>query len=425
MINKKNVLIFPAGEVISVELHDALSTSVNISLFGASSVNRHGPYIFKNYVSGLPLITDGNFIEEFNKLIEDKSIDLIFPTHDDVVVFLVNNADKIKAKIIGPDQETARISRDKALIYSTFEGADFIPRIFDKIDDYPVFIKPRNGQGGVGTKLIKRKEDIPNNINLADYVICEYLPGVEYSVDCLTDKNGELIFVSPRSRGRTMAGISVGGRTEELTDEIKKIADTLNNRLSFTGLWFFQIKKDTNNRWKLMEFAARCASTMGLTRARGVNLPLLSVYIALELDVTVKPNNYKVEMDRSLISRYKISYEYDTVYFDFDDTLVINGKVHAYSIMFLYQCLNQGKKVILITHHADDIHETLKKYAVDEKLFNSIVHIKDVGEKIASIEPEKAIFIDNAFSERKAVQDKYRIPVFDVDAIEVLLDWRS
>jgi phosphoribosylamine-glycine ligase len=425
MIDKTNVLIFPAGEVISVELHDALSTSVNINLFGASSVDRHGPYIFSNYVSGLPLITEDDFIEKFNQLIDGKSIDLIFPTHDDVVLFLADNAEKIKAKVIGPDQETAQIARDKALIHLTFEGADFMPRIFERIDEYPRFIKPRTSQGGVGAKLIKRKEDIPLDIDLTKYVICEYLPGEEYSVDCLTDKNGELIFISPRSRDRTMAGISVGGQTEELTDEIKQIANALNDKLSFTGLWFFQIKKDSNGKWKLMEFAARCASTMGLTRARGVNLPLLSVYIALGLEVTVEPNDYKVKMDRSLISRYKISYEYDTVYFDFDDTLIINGKVHAYSIMFLYQCLYQGKKVILITRHADDIHESLKKYAIDEKLFDSIVHIKDVGEKITSIAPDKALFIDNAFSERKMVQDRFHIPVFDVDAIEALLDWRS
>ena len=43
---KINVLVFPAGEVNSIELHDALSTCVNIELFGASSINRHGEYVF-------------------------------------------------------------------------------------------------------------------------------------------------------------------------------------------------------------------------------------------------------------------------------------------------------------------------------------------------------------------------------------------
>ena len=48
---KTNVLIFPAGEINSVELYEALSYNVNINIYGCSSVDRHGEYIFKNYKS--------------------------------------------------------------------------------------------------------------------------------------------------------------------------------------------------------------------------------------------------------------------------------------------------------------------------------------------------------------------------------------
>ena len=41
-MNKIKVLVFPAGEINSVELHDALSHNVNIEVFGCSSVDRHG-----------------------------------------------------------------------------------------------------------------------------------------------------------------------------------------------------------------------------------------------------------------------------------------------------------------------------------------------------------------------------------------------
>ena len=47
---KINVLIFRGGEINSVELHDALSSCVNVKVFGASSVERHGKYIFQNYI---------------------------------------------------------------------------------------------------------------------------------------------------------------------------------------------------------------------------------------------------------------------------------------------------------------------------------------------------------------------------------------
>lgn len=72
MEGKIGVLVFPAGEINSIELHDALSTCVNIRLFGASSVDRHGEFIFKNYISGIPTISDSSFLTVFNNIIDEK-----------------------------------------------------------------------------------------------------------------------------------------------------------------------------------------------------------------------------------------------------------------------------------------------------------------------------------------------------------------
>ena len=58
-----NVLIFPC-EGNSNELHDALSYCFNITVFGASSVSRHGKFIYKNYYPKLPYITEEKFFEK-------------------------------------------------------------------------------------------------------------------------------------------------------------------------------------------------------------------------------------------------------------------------------------------------------------------------------------------------------------------------
>lgn len=423
-MSKVNVLVFPAGEINSIELHDALATCVNVSVWGASSIDRHGPYVFENYRGGLPLITDGDFFERFNALLAEQAIDLIFPTHDTVALFLVENRERINATIIAASPETTAICRDKRATYETFAGCDFVPETYRCVSHYPVFVKPREGQGSVGAKLVKSAADIPD-ADLDDYVICEYLPGEEYTVDCLTDKNGRLAFVSPRSRQRLMAGICVSGRIEELTPDIRAIAETINGRLSFMGLWWFQIKRDINGKWKLLEISTRCAGTMCLTRARGVNLPLLSVYTALGYDVDASPNSCSVIMDRSLIARYRIDYDYDTVYFDFDDTLIIRGKVHLKAIWFLYQCRNAGVKVILLTKHEREIYETMKEFCIDPSLFDRIIHIKPEEKKSIHIDPQRAIFVDNAYQERHDVAGAHGIPVFDVDGLDVLLDWKN
>ena len=422
-----NVLVFPAGEINAVELHDALSTAVNIKVIGASSVERHGAYIFKNYIPDLPLITDPKFFEVFNTMLAEHHIDVIFTTHDTVTTFFGDNQDRIKAKVIGADRQTAEVCRDKQKIYDLFKDCEFVPKQHKTVDEhspFPLFIKPRVGAGSVGALKITSAREV-QDLDLGEYVVNEFLPGDEYTVDCLTDKNRKLVLVSPRSRDRTLAGVSVAGRTQPLTSEIEAMAQTINDRLVFEGLWFFQIKKDGHGRFKLLEVSTRCAGTMCLTRARGANLPLLSVYVALGYDVAPVLNDYEVVVDRTLISRYKITYEYDTVYLDFDDTVIVRGRVHPYAAMFIYQCQNQGKKLYLLTRHEKDINKTLAQYKIDPSLFVGVLHLQQLEQKTHHIKPEGAIFIDNAFQERKLVHDKHHIPVFDVDGLEVLLDWRT
>ena len=49
-----------------------------------------------------------------------------------------------------------------------------------------------------------------------------------------------------------------------VTAEIREIADEINRRLRFRGLWFFQVKQAADGRFKLMEISTRCAGTMCL-----------------------------------------------------------------------------------------------------------------------------------------------------------------
>jgi len=423
---KINVLIFPAGEVNSIELHQALSTCVNVRVFGASSVERHGSYVFKNYTGGLPRILDPNFFDEFNTLLSKEKIDVVFPTHDSIAEFFSKNQKKIKSKIIVAAPETSRVCRDKFLTYALFKDEDFCPAVYKtlaNVESFPVFIKPSQGQGSVGARPCSSQEGL-GGVDFNSYVVSELLPGDELTVDCITDCHGNLKLAAPRSRQRVMAGISVASETQELTDEIERIAQAINEKLDFLGLWFFQIKKDIHGKYKLLEIATRCAGTMCLTRAKGANLALLSVYAALGRGIDVITNPQKLTVDRTLINRYRIDYVYNTVYYDFDDTITLDGKINLTAVRHLYQCLNENIKVILITKHEKNIRNTLGELGLHEKLFSKIIHLKLDEDKSDHIEPSGAIFIDNSFVERKAVALKYGIPVFDVDAIEVLLDWR-
>jgi predicted ATP-grasp superfamily ATP-dependent carboligase len=430
MDKKINVLIFPCGAENAIEAYYALKDVVNINLFGASGKSDHGEYVFKNYIGNVPLINTSEFIPFLNNIIEDFSIDIIIPTHDDVVLTLAESIVNINAKVLMHGLNQAKICRSKKLTYQQFDNCDFCPKVYkslDSIDKFPVFIKPDQGQGGKGAVILNNKQELGNNcININDYVICEYLPGEEITVDCLTNYKGELLVIGPRIRSRVTNGISTRSYNIELDDEISKIAHTISDHLKLSGLWYLQLKKDAQGKYKLLEISLRISGTMNLFRVKGINFPLLAVYNALNYNFTPIVNKFNVEVDRALINRYKHNIDYEHVYIDFDDTITRGEFVNPEVMLLIYNIRNQGKKVHLITKHKYNVSDTLYKLRIHSDLFDSIIHLKDFEEKSEFIEHrEKSIFIDNSFNERYKIHKKLNIPVFDVDGINLLIDWRN
>ncbi|MBO1626025.1 ATP-grasp domain-containing protein [Bacillus arachidis] len=427
---KLKVLVFPCGSQVAIDINFALRHAIRVELFGASSIADHGKYVYRNYIDNVPNIAEENFLEEFNHILQEKQIDFIIPTHDTVALFLKEHESHLAARVISADVETVRICRYKSLTYKYLAHHSFVPVIYKRVKDvtkYPVFLKPDDGQGGKGTILVTNEQELQFYLNKSpNLLICEYLPGEEISVDCFTDREGNLRVVSPRKRRRMLAGISVHTELIEVSNEIMKTAETLNQELSFRGHWFFQMKKHNDGCYKLLEISSRMAGTAVLTIGRDINLPLLSILDCAGVDIEIQPNNYCIEMDRSFINRYQIDIYYERVYIDLDDTLIVNNKVNSYLLMFLYQCLNEQKELILITKHKYNVSETLETYKLQSKLFTKVIHINDWDQKFKYMQTDRpAIFIDNSFLERKEAREKLGISSFDVSNIECLIDWKG
>jgi len=427
-MNKKiNVLVFPAGSEIGLEIHKSLKYNLHIELFGASGKPDHAKFVYDqdHYFEGDFYVDQSHFIELFNNLLEKLKIDVIFPTHDTIALFLAKHRDKVRAKILTSSFEAAEVARRKTLTYEFFKDFGFCTKVFGapfQEVTFPVFLKPDSGQGAKGTSVAYNRSELLFKVGEnPDLVVCEYLPGAELSVDCFSNRKNELLFIGPRVRNRVEMGISFNSSTVPLTSEVEYIARTLNDSLKLTGAWFFQVKSDKNGKLKLMEFAVRQASTMGLYRQAGVNFALLSVFDAMDIDVRILTNSYPIELDRCLHNVYKISMGYDRVYIDFDDTIIINGNVNLVALQYLYQCRNYKIEVNLLTKHIFDLDESLDRFCISKSLFDTIILLRPDQEKVDFINPVNAIFIDNYFFDREKVSKALGIPVFDVDAIESLL----
>lgn len=422
---KLGILIFPAEAENAFEVFQALRFAPRFQIWGASSRPGYAALLFPHLRDDLPPISAPGFLDEFNRFLREKQISLIVPTHDDVALFLAQHASQLAARIVGSGLRCAEISREKRQLYTELAGERFCPRTYDgpqQVERWPVFAKPNRGQGGVGTLRLDDAEAWRRHLPAdADVVVCEYLPGEEFTVDCFSDRHGQLRFIGPRSREVVRMGIAFVSRALPVDDETKLIAQALHMRFQPRGLWFFQTKRDTEGRLKLMEMSCRPAGTMSVYRQLGVNLPLLAVFDALDFDVEILKNDLPLTVRRRLHSSYDMAIEFDTVYVDYDDTIVIDGKVNAQLMQFLYQCRNRQKTLVLLTKHAGDLAAHMARFCVPVSLFHQVWHLRPGDRKSEFMTEARAILIDNLFSERRDALLERKIPVFDVDAVESLL----
>lgn len=427
---RKNVLVFSGGSYPAIQIYYCLQHSLLFNPIAASSYEDHSQFVFKDSYCNLPYIQEASFLKELVKLVTEKNIEFIIPTHDTIALYLMEHQKEIPATIVCSEYETTLLCRYKSKTYKQFECLSFVPQTYksvQEVDNYPVFIKKDDDQG---SRNAFRADDVSELTTLlsahSDMVICEYLPGKEITIDCFTNKDGALLFSNARMRDRLMNGISARSYNIPLTDELQSIVLEINANVRFRGYWFVQLKQDNQGMYKLLEICTRFAGTFGLSKSLDVNLPLLALCDFSGLDVSVLPNDYHITSDKTYIDRYKLDIHYDIVYVDFDDTIVFERqKYNTFMMMFLYQCYNKNKKMILITKHKFCIKDTMMNIKFPINLFDEIIEVPAGSFKYEYMDTTKrGIFIDNAFVERKAVKEHLKnLYTFDVSNVDCLIDW--
>src|SRR5690606_31304157 len=240
-----NILVFPCGSEIGLEIHRSLKFSRHITLYGANSVDDHGRFVFENYFSGLPFFNEKGFVDQLKTLIQKNNIDAIYPAMDAVIAFLKEREEELGCKVIAPSKEATEACLSKSKTYKLLKNCIRVPKRYgslEEVDRFPVFLKPDVGYGSRGVPKANTSEE--GQQLLIDYPTClisEYLPGKEYTVDCFTDKNGKLLYYGARERKRVMNGISVNTVPfTERDEEIAAIVAKVNSTINFSGAWFIQ-----------------------------------------------------------------------------------------------------------------------------------------------------------------------------------------
>ncbi|MDP2770605.1 MAG: ATP-grasp domain-containing protein [Giesbergeria sp.] len=418
----RNVLVFPAGTEIGLEIHQALQQCKEVVLHGAGQpISNHAPFVYQRYHS-LPSINEPGWLEALVDLCRDLAIDYIFPAYDDVIVALALHRTEIPATVLTASDEVCELTRSKSQTYGRLGATVRVPRLYSPKDakTFPLFVKPDRGQGSQGAQLVRDAVELAVATGeIRDPIVCEYLPGEEYTVDCFSDREQGVLFCGARVRLRMRNGIAVHTLSVDL-DGVQAIAVRIHESLGMRGAWFFQLKRAADGELALLEVAPRIAGSMSTHRVQGVNFPLLTIFEHERLALKLLTLPMRVELDRALHNRYRLDIQYEALYIDLDDTLLLGDMVNIAALQLVFMCVNRKIPVTLITRHDGNLDRTLRKHRLTG-LFDEIIHLDRSQRKSEFIRQKNAIFLDDSFSERLDVHERCGIPTFDCSMLEALI----
>lgn len=424
-----NVLIFPCGTEIANEVINSLDNHKYFKLCFASSEGTSYCNFRNQKIDVLPFVTDEEFESKLGDLIKKNNIDFIIPAHDDVAYTLSQLERNLKVKIIGQSKQVNDIVRFKDVTYDYFIDILPLANVYKgepNPSNFPLFTKPKKGQGSQNAERLNTIANYNNFFstnNKNDFVLMEYLTGEEFTVDCFSD-NTSLLYYGARTREKTTNGISVQStfiNDKKLNTQFLQYAQIISKKLDMNGVWFYQMKLDKNNELKLLEIGPRASGTMVLNRARGINFIELSLYQKLGFNVDIVYNNIDISLARSLVPIFRHNINYNKLYVDFDDTLLIDEEyINSDLIKLIFQVKNKNREVILITKNKNNnLSKILHKFGITN-IFDDIIHIKDKDKKVDYMTAD-SLLIDDSFAERKEAIESGRYAI-GIDNINILFE---
>jgi carbamoyl-phosphate synthase large subunit len=225
-------------------------------------------------------------------------ISLVVPSRDAELPVLAAAADRflrIGVRVVVSPPEAVTQCLDKHRFAKACRALGFAtpPEINDPATArFPIFVKPRSGQAGQGTKRLDSAEALSRHgFDPAKEILQEFVDDPEFTIDVFIDWDGRLISAVPRERVRVVGGESVVGRTvcdDELADAAGRLALALGLRAHVTVQAF-----RGPERIRFIEVNPRFGGGAGLGFAAGCPTPEWLVRLVRGENVESKIGRYE------------------------------------------------------------------------------------------------------------------------------------
>lgn len=236
----------------------------------------------------VPLATDPRYIDAIRRICEAERIGLVIPTIDDELTLFAEAAESFAAagtRVAVSPTETTETCNDKYATWRVLSSRSLpvattcLPTELPDAVEFPLFIKPRVGRGGVGAFVVRNQHELQFFLHYVSQPILQpYLHGPEFTIDLCCDFNGRVLSVVPRERVLIRAGVVDRGRTVH-DPALIALAVACADAVPFVGAVNIQCRV-VDGRPVIFEINPRFSGGIPLTIMAGADFPRMLVQLA-------------------------------------------------------------------------------------------------------------------------------------------------
>lgn len=287
-----SVLVTSAGAAPAAAVLKALRAQSRYDVtVGAVDMARYAVgYRLADWWEVAPPASDPGFVPKLLEICQRRRVRYVFPIIDEEIpVWARHRQQFAQAGItvfVNPVECVDRV-RDKRRTaeHCALQGIPH-PRLFEADEAlrlpssaYPLFAKPAAGRGGIGAMKIDSSGELQRHLErYPDALVQELISGHEYTTDVLVRDDGFLLAVVPKRRLEVKSGMATKSITEA-QPAVMALVERVAAAFGVRGVANVQsIVRE--GRPYLIEVNPKFATSLPLTVAAGVNLPLHLIELA-------------------------------------------------------------------------------------------------------------------------------------------------
>jgi carbamoyl-phosphate synthase large subunit len=286
-IASMTVLVTCAGSMPAVAVIRALKGQDDLPLrvIGTDMGQRAVGFQLADRGAVVPAADHPDYLVRMLDVCARERVEVVFPTIDEEIPFWAAHREHFQAagiRVVCNAPDVVSLCRDK---YATYQfcrenGLPVPPTYLSAAGPpspvrWPVVIKPRRGRGSIGVFLARNAEELGFFSNyVPDAMIQEWVEGTEYTIDVVTDFDRRILHLVPKRRLEVKAGMQVKGITCN-DPQLIAFGEQVASAFGLGPLGNIQCIRTAEGAIRLIEVNPKFATSLPLTVAAGVNIPLL------------------------------------------------------------------------------------------------------------------------------------------------------